>query len=165
MKRVSRRLLLSSIRESPVTQAAKGGRSLSTQEIIERDEKYGGHHFKTLPVVLERGEGVYCWDKDGKRYIDLLAGFATMSQGHSHPRLVEAMRDQVGKIAHTSRAFYTEHQGALGDYLSKLTGYDRFLPMNTGEIIIYVLLVFKNLFVFCRGAYIHRFFIGAMKIL
>lgn len=131
MKRVGQRLL-SSVCESPV----QAGRSLSTREIIERDEKHGGHHFKTLPVVLERGEGVYCWDKDGKRYIDMLGGFATMSQGHSHPRIVAAMKDQLGKLAHTSRAFYSEHQGALGEYLSKITGYDRFLPMNTGEIAL-----------------------------
>ncbi|KAJ8681934.1 hypothetical protein QAD02_017726 [Eretmocerus hayati] len=107
-------------------------RQLSTQEVIERDDKYGGRHFKTLPVVLVRGEGVHCWDIEGKKYVDLLGGFATMSQGHSHPRLVQVMRDQVGKLQHTSRAFYTEPHGELGEYLCKLTGYDRFLPMNTG---------------------------------
>lgn len=132
MKRVSKKLLTKLSSESPMTR-----RTLTSQEIIKRDEKHGGHHFKTLPVVLERGEGVYCWDVEGKRYIDLLGGFATMSQGHSHPRLVEVMRDQVGKLAHTSRAFYSEAHGELGEYVTKISGYDRFLPMNTG-IVIYL---------------------------
>jgi ornithine--oxo-acid transaminase len=111
----------------------RGTRWISDREIIERDVRYGGHHFKSLPVVLGRAEGVYCWDTEGRRYTDLLAGFATVSQGHSHPRLLEAMRDQLGKIAHTSRAFYTEPHGELAEYLTRLTGYERFIPMNTGE--------------------------------
>ncbi|XP_011497407.1 PREDICTED: ornithine aminotransferase, mitochondrial-like [Ceratosolen solmsi marchali] len=125
MRHLDRRLLIS--------QGEKlRSRWLSSRKIIERDERLGGHHFKSLPVVLRRAEGVYCWDTEGKRYIDLLAGFATVSQGHSHPRLVEAMRDQVAKLAHTSRAFYTEPHGELAEYLTAITGYERFLPMNTG---------------------------------
>ncbi|XP_011871225.1 PREDICTED: ornithine aminotransferase, mitochondrial isoform X2 [Vollenhovia emeryi] len=107
-------------------------RFLSSQQVIDRDNKYGGIHFKPLPVVLSRGEGVYLWDIDGKRYLDFLAGFSTVNQGHCHPRLVKVMRDQAGKLAHTSRAFYTEPHGELGEYLTKLLGWDRFLPMNTG---------------------------------
>ncbi|XP_058799345.1 ornithine aminotransferase, mitochondrial-like [Phymastichus coffea] len=103
-----------------------------SREVIERDERRGGHHFRTLPVVLARAEGVHCWDLEGRRYVDLLSGFATVSQGHSHPRLVAAMREQCGRLAHTSRAFYSEPQGELGELLSRVTGYDRFLPMNTG---------------------------------
>ena len=110
-------------------------RSLSTEDIIERDERYGGHHFKTLPVVVDKAEGVYCWDKNGKRYIDMLSGFATMNQGHSHPRIVKAMQEQAAKLAHTSRAFYSEFQGELGEYLTRITDYDRFLPMNTGMLL------------------------------
>ncbi|KAG7200472.1 hypothetical protein KM043_001038 [Ampulex compressa] len=107
-------------------------RLLSSQEIIKRDDTYGGRHFKSLPVVLTKGEGVYLWDSDGKRYLDFLAGFSTVNQGHCHPRLVKVMREQAGKLAHTSRAFYTEPHGELGEYLCKLLGWDRFLPMNTG---------------------------------
>lgn len=107
-------------------------RFLSSQELIDRDNMYGGRHFKPLPVVLARGEGVYLWDVEGKRYLDFLAGFSTVNQGHCHPRLVKVMREQVGKLAHTSRAFYSEPHGALGEYLSKLLGWDKFLPMNTG---------------------------------
>ena len=108
-------------------------RFLSSQEIIARDDKFGGIHFKPLPVVLTKGEGVYLWDVDGKRYLDFLAGFATVNQGHCHPRLVDAMRDQAGKLAHTSRAFYCDLHGELAEYLTKLFGWDRFVPMNTGE--------------------------------
>lgn len=108
-------------------------RLLSSQEIIARDTKFGGLHFKPLPVVLTKGEGVYLWDIDGKRYLDFLAGFSTVNQGHCHPRLVDAMRDQAGKLCHTSRAFYSDLHGELAEYLTKLLGYDRFVPMNTGE--------------------------------
>lgn len=108
-------------------------RSLNTQELIERDDRYGGVHFKPLPVVLSKGEGVHLWDVEGKRYLDFLAGFSTVSQGHCHPRLVKIMKEQVGKLTHTSRAFYSEPHGALGEYLTKLLGWDRFLPMNTAD--------------------------------
>ncbi|XP_034179204.1 ornithine aminotransferase, mitochondrial-like [Osmia lignaria lignaria] len=107
-------------------------RFLSSQELIERDKKYGGRHFEPLPVVLAKGEDVHLWDVEGKRYLDFLAGFATVNQGHSHPRLVKVMCEQAGKLSHTSRAFYSEPHGDLGEYLTKLLGWDRFLPMNTG---------------------------------
>ncbi|XP_012283218.1 ornithine aminotransferase, mitochondrial-like [Orussus abietinus] len=121
-----RKQILTVMREAEVK------RLLSSQEIINRDEKYGGIHFKPLPVVLAKGEGAFLWDIDGKRYLDFLAGFSTMNQGHCHPRLVKAMRDQAGKLTHTSRAFFTVQHGELAEYLTKLLGWDRFLPMNTG---------------------------------
>ncbi|KAK0167921.1 hypothetical protein PV327_001774 [Microctonus hyperodae] len=109
-------------------------RSISNlqQEIIRRDDQYGGHHFKPLPVVLDKGEGANLWDIDGKRYLDFLAGFSTCNQGHCHPRLVKVMRDQCGKLHHTSRAYYTEMHGELAEYLTRLFKFDRFIPMNTG---------------------------------
>ncbi|XP_066595500.1 ornithine aminotransferase, mitochondrial-like [Prorops nasuta] len=107
-------------------------RFLSSQQIIQRDDKYGGRHFKPLPVVLTKGDGVHLWDKEGNRYLDFLAGFSTVNQGHCHPRLVQVMREQVGKLTHTARAFYTEPHGELAEYLTKLLGWNRFLPMNTG---------------------------------
>lgn len=109
-------------------------RCLSTQDIIERDDRYAARHFKPLPVVLTKGDGVFLWDNDGKRYLDFLAGFSTVNQGHCHPRLVKVMKEQAEKLAHTARAFYTEPHGELGEYLTKLIGYDRFIPMNTGNI-------------------------------
>lgn len=107
-------------------------RFLSSQQIMDRENKYGARYISPMPVVISRGEGVYLWDLDGKRYLDFLAGFSTGNQGHCHPRLVKVMRDQAGKCAHTSRAFYTEPHGELAEYLTKLLGWDRFLPMNTG---------------------------------
>ncbi|XP_063976474.1 ornithine aminotransferase, mitochondrial-like [Diachasmimorpha longicaudata] len=106
--------------------------STHQQNVIKRDEQYGGHHFKPLPVVLDKGEGAYLWDMDGKRYLDFLAGFATVNQGHCHPRLVKVMREQCGKLHHTSRAFFTSVHGELAEYLTRLLGFDRFIPMNTG---------------------------------
>lgn len=114
-------------------------RTLTSQQVIDRDNKFGGVHFKPLPIVLARGEGTHLWDIDGKRYLDFLAGFATVNQGHCHPRLVKVMRDQAGKLAHTSRAFYSEPHGELGEYLTKLFGWNRFLPMNTGLNCLYKL--------------------------
>ncbi|XP_011058062.1 PREDICTED: ornithine aminotransferase, mitochondrial isoform X3 [Acromyrmex echinatior] len=124
--------LLNAIRFFNIVRELDKRRFLSSQQVIDRDNKYGGIHFKPLPVVLSRGEGVYLWDIDGKRYLDFLAGFSTVNQGHCHPRLVKVMREQAGKLSHTSRAFYSEPQGELGEYLTKLLGWDRFLPMNTG---------------------------------
>ncbi|XP_033215708.1 ornithine aminotransferase, mitochondrial-like isoform X2 [Belonocnema kinseyi] len=107
-------------------------RYFTVQKIIDRDQKYGGQHFKPLPVVLKKGEGCFLWDIQGKRYIDFISGFATVNQGHCHPRLVNVMREQTGKLTHTSRAFFTEPHGELAEYLTKLLGWDRFLTMNTG---------------------------------
>lgn len=107
-------------------------RFLSSQELIERDNRYGAKHFKPLPVVLVKAEGVRMWDAEGKRYLDFLAGFSTVNQGHCHPRLVNVMREQAGKLTHTSRAFYSEPHGELGAYLCELMGWEKFLPMNTG---------------------------------
>lgn len=120
-------------RVASIVQKPEVRRLLSAQDIIDRDDRYGGRHFKPLPVVLSRGEGVFLWDVDGKKYIDFLAGFATVNHGHCHPRLVKTMRDQAGKLAHTSRAYYSEPLGALAEYLTNLLGWDRFVPMNTGE--------------------------------
>lgn len=111
-------------------------RSISThqQDIMKRDQQYGGHHFKPLPVVLVKGEGSHVWDIDGKKYIDFLAGFSTLNQGHCHPRLVKVMKDQCEKLHHTSRAYFTEMHGELAEYLTRLFQFDRFIPMNTGNI-------------------------------
>lgn len=113
-----------------------GKRFFNSQEIISKDKLYGGLHCKTLPVVLERGEGVYAWDVEGRRYIDFLAGFAALSQGHCHPRLVKIMRDQAGILTHTSRAYHSIYHSQLCEYITTLFGYDRFLPMNTGNEIV-----------------------------
>ncbi|XP_051170974.1 ornithine aminotransferase, mitochondrial-like [Leptopilina boulardi] len=107
-------------------------RYLSAQDIMDRDKKYGAHHFQPLPVVLSKGEGSHVWDVQGKKYLDFIAGFATLNQGHCHPRLKKIMHEQIELITHTSRAFFTTAHGELAEYLTKLLGWDRFLPMNTG---------------------------------
>ncbi|XP_028047988.1 ornithine aminotransferase, mitochondrial [Monomorium pharaonis] len=107
-------------------------RFLSTQQVIDRESKYGSRYVTPLPLVITRAEGVFMWDMDGKRYYDYLSGLAACNQGHCHPRLVKVMREQAGKLTHASRIYYSEPTGALAEYLTKLLGWDRFLPMNTG---------------------------------
>lgn len=106
--------------------------SVRSQEIIEQEEKYGAHNYHPLPVVLSKGEGVYVWDVDGKKYFDFLSAYSAVNQGHSHKKIVQAMIDQAQTLALTSRAFYNN---VLGDYEEMVTqyfGYDKVLPMNSG---------------------------------
>jgi len=105
---------------------------MSSREYIEREEKFGAHNYHPLPVVLERGEGVYVWDVEGKRYFDFLAAYSAVNQGHCHPKLVNALTQQAAKLALTSRAFYNNVLGEWEEYMTKLFGYDRMLPMNSG---------------------------------
>ncbi|SFV27944.1 ornithine--oxo-acid transaminase [Thermoflavifilum thermophilum] len=99
---------------------------------IELEEQYGAHNYHPLPVVLARGQGVYVWDVDGKRYYDFLSGYSALNQGHCHPRLVNVLIDQAQKLTLTSRAFYNDQLGVFEQFLSQLFGYDKVLPMNTG---------------------------------
>ena len=105
---------------------------MKTQEYIDREDRYGAHNYHPLPVVLERGEGVFVWDVEGKRYYDFLASYSAVNQGHCHPKIVKALVDQAGKLALTSRAFYNNVLGEWEEYMTKLFGYDKILPMNSG---------------------------------
>jgi ornithine--oxo-acid transaminase len=105
---------------------------LGTQDYIEKDYSYCAHNFKPLPVVLTRGEGIYVWDVDGRRYLDFLCGYSSNNQGHSHPKILKAFIEQALKITQTSRAFHHDQMGLTCEYLTKLLGYDKFLPMNSG---------------------------------
>jgi ornithine--oxo-acid transaminase len=105
---------------------------MSTRAYIEREEKYGAHNYHPLPVVLERGEGVYVWDVEGQKYFDFLAAYSAVNQGHCHPKIVKALAGQAAKLALTSRAFYNNVLGEWEEYMTKLFGYDRMLPMNSG---------------------------------
>lgn len=105
---------------------------MTTQEFIDREARYGAHNYHPLPVVLERGEGIYVWDTDGKRYFDFLSAYSAVNQGHCHPRIVKAMTEQAQKLALTSRAFYNNVLGEWEEYITKYFGYDKVLPMNTG---------------------------------
>mmetsp|Transcript_5519 Transcript_5519/g.9590 ORF Transcript_5519/g.9590 Transcript_5519/m.9590 type:complete len:454 (-) Transcript_5519:507-1868(-) len=102
------------------------------QKLIDREDKYGAHNYAPLPVVLTGGKGVFVWDTDGKQYYDFLAAYSAVNQGHSHPKIVAALVDQVSKMALTSRAFYNDTLGEYEEYITKLFGYDKVLPMNTG---------------------------------
>lgn len=103
-----------------------------THQIIELEEHYGAHNYHPLPVVLERGQGVHVWDVDGKRYYDFLSGYSAVNQGHCHPRIVEVLTDQARTLTLTSRAFHNNWLGVYEAYITRLLGYDKVLPMNTG---------------------------------
>lgn len=103
-----------------------------TQYYIELEHRYGAFNYKPLPVVLERGEGVYVWDVEGKKYYDFLSAYSAVNHGHCHPKIVHAMVEQVGKLSLTSRAFHNNVLGEYEKYICEYFGYDRVLPMNTG---------------------------------
>ena len=102
------------------------------QQYIELEEKYGAHNYHPLPVVLNRGEGVFVWDVDGKRYYDFLSGYSAVNQGHCHPKIIAALVEQAAKLTLTSRAFHSNLLGEYEKYITEYFGYDKVLPMNTG---------------------------------
>jgi len=106
--------------------------SSKSEVLIEKENKYGAHNYHPLPVVLERGEGVYVWDVDGKKYYDFLSAYSAVNQGHCHPKIVNAMVEQAQKLTLTSRAFYNDKLGKYEEYVTKYFGFDKVLPMNTG---------------------------------
>jgi ornithine--oxo-acid transaminase len=105
---------------------------MTSNDYMAREDKYGAHNYHPLPVVLERGEGVYVWGVDGKQYFDFLSAYSAVNQGHCHPKIVDAMVEQARKITLTSRAFYNNVLGEYEEYVTKYFGYDKVLPMNTG---------------------------------
>jgi len=105
---------------------------MNTKDYIEKENRYGAHNYHPLPVVLERGEGVFVWDVEGKRYFDFLAAYSAVNQGHCHPKIVKALTDQAAKLALTSRAFYNNVLGEWEEFITKQFGYDKVLPMNSG---------------------------------
>lgn len=105
---------------------------LTSKDYMERESRYGAHNYHPIPVVLERGEGIYVWDVEGKRYFDFLSAYSAVNQGHCHPQIVQALTVQAQKLALTSRAFYNNVLGEWEEYMSKLFGYDKMLPMNSG---------------------------------
>ena len=99
---------------------------------IELEDVHGAHNYHPLPVVLERGEGIYVWDVEGKKYFDFLSAYSALNQGHNHPKIVGALIEQVKKLSLTSRAFYNNCLGEYEKYITELFGYDKVLPMNSG---------------------------------
>jgi len=104
----------------------------SAKDYIAREDKFGAHNYHPLPVVLEKGKGVFVWDVEGKKYFDFLAAYSAVNQGHCHPKIAKALTDQANTLALTSRAFYNNVLGEWEEYMTKLFGYDRMLPMNSG---------------------------------
>lgn len=104
----------------------------NAQGYMDRESRYGAHNYHPLPVVLERGESIYTWDVEGKKYFDFLAAYSAVNQGHCHPKIVKALTSQAEKLALTSRAFYNNVLGEWEEYMTKLFGYDKMLPMNSG---------------------------------
>ena len=106
--------------------------SSKAEELIEKENKYGAHNYHPLPVVLQKGEGVFVWDMDGKKYFDFLSAYSAVNQGHCHPKIVGAMIKQAQTLTLTSRAFYNDQLGVFEEYVTNYFGFDKVLPMNTG---------------------------------
>ncbi|ATL48638.1 ornithine--oxo-acid transaminase [Chitinophaga caeni] len=106
--------------------------SKKTQHYLSLEDLYGAHNYHPLPVVLDKGEGVFVWDVDGKRYYDFLSGYSAVNQGHCHPEIIKALINQASKLTLTSRAFHSDLLGEYAQYITQYFGYDKVLPMNTG---------------------------------
>ncbi|CAH2050748.1 unnamed protein product, partial [Iphiclides podalirius] len=111
---------------------AQQEQKLSSEEVFALEDKYGCRNYAPLPVALNRGEGVFVWDVEGRRYFDFLSAYSAVNQGHCHPRIVQALKQQAEKLTLVSRAFYSDQLGKYEKYMTELLGYDRLLPMNTG---------------------------------
>ncbi len=106
--------------------------SLSSQELISIEDRYGAHNYHPLPVVLAKGDGVHVWDVEGKKYYDFLSAYSAVNQGHCHPRIIKALTDQASVLTLTSRAFHNDLLGPYEKYMTEYFKYDKVLPMNTG---------------------------------
>jgi len=106
--------------------------TLSSSELIALEDRYGAHNYHPLPVVLARGERVYLWDVEGRRYFDFLSAYSAVNQGHCHPRIIQALIEQAQTLTLTSRAFYNDKLGPYEQFITEFFGYERVLPMNTG---------------------------------
>lgn len=105
---------------------------ISSEQAMALEDRYGAHNYHPLPVVLEKGEGIFVWDPEGNKYYDFLSAYSAVNQGHCHPRILKALNDQAQKITLTSRAFYNNVLGQYEKYITEYFGYDKVLPMNTG---------------------------------
>ena len=105
---------------------------MKTADYISLEGQYGAHNYHPLDVVIERGEGVWVWDVEGRKYLDMLAAYSAVNQGHCHPKIVDALVEQSKRLALTSRAFRNDQLAPFYKHITELTGFDKFLPMNTG---------------------------------
>jgi ornithine--oxo-acid transaminase len=105
---------------------------LTSEQLMKLEDKHGAHNYHPLPVVLSRGEGVYVWDVEGRRYYDFLSAYSAVNQGHCHPKIIHAMIEQAQTLTLTSRAFYNDSLGVYEKFVTEYFGFDKVLPMNTG---------------------------------
>jgi len=105
---------------------------MGSQQSIDLCEKYGAHNYHPLPMVIQKGEGVWVWDPEGVKYMDMLSAYSALNQGHCHPRIIQALKDQLEKVTLTSRAFYTDNMGPFLEKVTRICGMEMALPMNTG---------------------------------
>lgn len=105
---------------------------LSSEKLMQLEDKYGAHNYHPLPVVLAKGEGARVWDVEGKEYFDFLSAYSAVNQGHCHPRIISALTEQANKMTLTSRAFFNDSLGVYEKFVTEFFGYDKVLPMNTG---------------------------------
>ena len=106
--------------------------ALTSADLMELEDRYNAHNYHPLPVVLAKGQGVFVWDVEGKRYYDFLSAYSAVNQGHCHPRIIAALVEQAHQLTLTSRAFYNNRLGMFAEFLTQYFGYERILPMNTG---------------------------------
>lgn len=106
--------------------------NLKGADLIALEDRYGAHNYHPLPVVLSRGEGVFLWDTEGKKYYDFLSAYSAVNQGHCHPKIIQALKEQAGQLTLTSRAFHNDVLGRYEKFITEYFGYDKVLPMNTG---------------------------------
>src|SRR5579872_6837476 len=106
--------------------------SYTTASYLELENQFSAHNYHPLPVVLTRGQGVYVWDVEGKKYYDFLSGYSALNQGHCHPKIIESLIQQAQKLTLTSRAFHNDQFAGFARFITKYFAYDKVLPMNTG---------------------------------
>ena len=126
------RSLVRSLCRFSVLSSAKNSEVSTSAEVISKEKQYAARNYESIPVALAEGEGVYVWDVEGKRYFDFLSSYSAVNQGHRHPKIVQAIKSQLDRLTLTSRAFYNDALGEYAEYATRLFGYDRILPMNTG---------------------------------
>ncbi|MEI8085723.1 MAG: aminotransferase class III-fold pyridoxal phosphate-dependent enzyme, partial [Paludibacter sp.] len=107
-------------------------KNLTASQLMELENEYGAHNYHPIPVVLDRGEGVYVWDVNGKKYYDFLSAYSAVNQGHCHPKIINTLIAQAQKLTLTSRAFYNSQLGKYEAFVTNYFGYEKVLPMNTG---------------------------------
>jgi len=103
-----------------------------SQQLIEKENKFSAHNYHPLPVVLQKGDGVYVWDVEGKKYFDFLSAYSAVNQGHSHPKIIKALLDQASTLSLTSRAFHNDKFVEFSEFITNYFSFDKVLPMNTG---------------------------------